>query len=621
MPALFPSVSLPGTPNQVINGSDISSLLSSPTNDTIQHFDVICAWPVSGQYGPGTRFLYYVLVAVCVLGRGSEWLKGACLAAALLVPAVAALHGIVLAAVHVDGAVDMDVYGAFQICAIGVLAGPATVKISQTYFNTPGRNLIFLWTGMVLSGLLSLTVEFFRATTVSCPANEFSWGEDGCGITCSPDHGPASPLRGGSQNNIYVIKAPELLSFGTATLLSAACCIPAILSLVSMWNMILKRNWTERFGDSQEETGALDEPIPGTNSTPAKLNRVNSRIRFYLKMVEIPVFGAAVLAILIVGERNFFDYRVSYMTEPIASVGQWAPIVGTGLAAMGSLYALLAADGEGMDESTCAEISHHCNCPHHPNNDGRSVKIPPQAHIEDRNNTNGSNHGGRSMGRRQTYESSTMPSPTRQMTRTTTRRTSDQGASPRGTFTTLGTVANAEGGSRRKVARAFELIGDKLGTPAPDTFDDSEFLTGRAADFPTVPAEEQRNAELPQIMASYNPPRDSEGHATPNLALRKQRSRGESFTGSTVSGLGIERLGETATEVHRTDTEAGHSRLSGEEKRPRRDTLEVPTPTYLQSPIPPKEPSFGLASGSPGPDDRDQDPSSPTIRISHESVQ
>lgn len=46
---------------------------------------------------------YYVLVATCVLGKNSEWLKGACLAAALLLPAVAALHGIVLAAVHVDG--------------------------------------------------------------------------------------------------------------------------------------------------------------------------------------------------------------------------------------------------------------------------------------------------------------------------------------------------------------------------------------------------------------------------------------------------------------------------------------------------------------------------------------
>lgn len=48
-------------------------------------------------------FRYYVLIAACVFLRKQQWLKEACLAAALLFPAVAALHGIVLAAVHVDG--------------------------------------------------------------------------------------------------------------------------------------------------------------------------------------------------------------------------------------------------------------------------------------------------------------------------------------------------------------------------------------------------------------------------------------------------------------------------------------------------------------------------------------
>jgi hypothetical protein len=49
-------------------------------------------------------------------------------------------------------------------------------------------------------------------------------------------------MRQRAQNNIYVVPAPEKLTFGTATLLAAACCIPAILSLVSMWNKILEIN-------------------------------------------------------------------------------------------------------------------------------------------------------------------------------------------------------------------------------------------------------------------------------------------------------------------------------------------------------------------------------------------
>lgn len=43
---------------------------------------------------------YYVLVVTCVLARRKEWLRNACLAAALLLPAVAAIHAVVLAAVQ-----------------------------------------------------------------------------------------------------------------------------------------------------------------------------------------------------------------------------------------------------------------------------------------------------------------------------------------------------------------------------------------------------------------------------------------------------------------------------------------------------------------------------------------
>lgn len=42
-------------------------------------------------------------MAACIFARKVSWLRDACLAAALLFPAVAAIHGIVLAAVHVNG--------------------------------------------------------------------------------------------------------------------------------------------------------------------------------------------------------------------------------------------------------------------------------------------------------------------------------------------------------------------------------------------------------------------------------------------------------------------------------------------------------------------------------------
>ena len=131
-----------------------------------------------------------MLIAACLFARREIWIKNACLAAALLLPAVAAVHGIVLAALHRDSketippavdqeqswgvqtnavsnrieAVDMDIYGSFQLCSIGVLVVPVTVSLSATYRNTPGRNTIFLWAGLILAGKYTSTTAHVSAT-------------------------------------------------------------------------------------------------------------------------------------------------------------------------------------------------------------------------------------------------------------------------------------------------------------------------------------------------------------------------------------------------------------------------------------------------------------------------
>ena len=123
-------------------------------------------------------------------------------------------------------------------------------------------------------------------------------------------------------NNIYVIPAPDKLTFGTGTLLAAACCIPAILSLVSMWDKILEINWKNRSGAGHADE-RNDELIEGTNgATIGNMKRVNNVVRVLLSVVEIPLFYGAVLAILIIGERNFFSSQVMYQTEPIVSIGR-----------------------------------------------------------------------------------------------------------------------------------------------------------------------------------------------------------------------------------------------------------------------------------------------------------
>ena len=228
-----------------------------------------------------------------------------------------------------SGAVDMDVYGAFQFCTIGILAAPLTVKRSRTYFNDPGRNMIFAWTVLILAGLLGLCIEFYRVTPSACTHDDsgkpisldlgdFPYGRANCSVTCSVEAGPRSPLRGGSANNIYIIPEPHLLTFETAFLLAAACCLPAILSLIFTWDKILEINW-----ESRNEEENMDDPIEGSNGATLKeMKTVDSMVRQVLSVIEIPLFGGAVLCILCIGEINFFSYQVRYQTEPMASIGE-----------------------------------------------------------------------------------------------------------------------------------------------------------------------------------------------------------------------------------------------------------------------------------------------------------
>jgi hypothetical protein len=46
----------------------------------------------------------------------------------------------------------MHIYGAFQLCSIGILTAPITVRLSPTYFSLPGKNVVFGGTGLILAG-------------------------------------------------------------------------------------------------------------------------------------------------------------------------------------------------------------------------------------------------------------------------------------------------------------------------------------------------------------------------------------------------------------------------------------------------------------------------------------
>ena len=89
-----------------------------------------------------------------------------------------------------------------------------------------------------------------------------------------------------------------------------------------MWNKILKLNWKRKFAKADEDE-AQDNPISGPiAATAEKMKIVNETLRYYLKMIEIPIFGAAIIAIMVIGEKNFWSDSVYYQTEAMPSIGE-----------------------------------------------------------------------------------------------------------------------------------------------------------------------------------------------------------------------------------------------------------------------------------------------------------
>jgi hypothetical protein len=150
------------------------------------------------------------------------------------------------------------------------------------------------------------------------------------------------------------------------------------------------------------------------------------------------------------------------------------------------------------------------------------------------------------------------------------------------------TSSTADAG-RRKVAKTFTAIGKRLGTAPPNLFDDSEFKSGNAGDFPEIPGEVNRNPTLPQIREQYNLPRDSDGHVTP---VHRGRSRSGSFNGSVTSDIGRERSLSRSRAASPQSNNRPSMEMQNQPSSPgspgswmhvRRDTLEVPGPSHGRS--------------------------------------
>jgi hypothetical protein len=169
--------------------------------------------------------------------------------------------------------------------------------------------------------------------------------------------------------------------------------------------------------------------------------------------------------------------------------GQWAPIVGTGLGMVGSLYFFLATnmDAEEKEDQMPRDQLDEPVVTRCPRCDGCAV-------LDER--TSSSTNSSRSSQSTDEQSSSYVARTTTQPSITTTVHRAN----------TTQSDGAADPGGRKKVARILNTASRALAARAHSQFEDSGFNARERNIFPTIPAEDLRNKDLPNFQKAYNTP-------------------------------------------------------------------------------------------------------------------
>jgi hypothetical protein len=426
-----------------------------------------------------------------------------------------------------------------------------------------------------LMGLLALCVEFYRVTSTACSSDDdgnpfygtanFPYEHARCNLTCSESEGPISPMRGGSASDVYVIPVPRILSFNAAMLLSAGFCIPAILSLIFTWDKILEINWKRR-----RPVEPLNARIEGANMTVGELKGINNVVRKFLGVIEIPLFGGVIITIIGVGEANFFSPQVRFMTEPMASIGkqriiaicqfltcslgQWSPIAGTIMAALGSLYILWSTSGDDVPKGKPPNQSENSDSSRISRSSERqpSQRYPSPVYLGPDRET-GDDLGIRS-------ESPNVI----ELTPTITYPDSERHTGPASQAIRQDThQLDQPTAGRNRIRGWLTSAGNYLGDAAHERLDpDHERVDEETQRFPEVPGEILRNPDLERISRTYS-------------QLREERANSV-YAASIMSSPALEGSASPAPTSPPPHQEPPRPETSPSRQPKRRDTLEVP---------------------------------------------
>lgn len=284
----------------------------------------ICAYPISGQYGIISRWLYYILIFLSFCARKKERLVTALFGVCMLYSTVAVLHGIALAVVVKPEVVDLDIIPVFAIVATGYAAAPPILFCSKTLqkASRSARGLFVGWLLLITAGLVASIYTLFSVAPTA--------GHSACdqSLPMRPTYNVSSPIvQGGPQEIVLPWGYPWDTFHPWMSVFCSLCGVSFIFSISVGCEFINIGGEGVVFFPSGSRRG---------------LGCLTGWALIALFIVEFTM--QFLLAELHLYKKRNGDLAVG---EPLTSVGQWAPAVGAGLILIPDLLDWIFPDPKG----------------------------------------------------------------------------------------------------------------------------------------------------------------------------------------------------------------------------------------------------------------------------------
>ncbi|KAH0565924.1 hypothetical protein GP486_000677 [Trichoglossum hirsutum] len=120
---------------------------------------VICAYPVSSQYGRMVRYLIYPLLTLSLLFSVAGWVAGGALNTAMTYIAITGIHLAAMAVNREAGVLDLDVLTAYHVCMVALILSPPLIMWTKSLRRPSGKGVFAIWVVLLWIGVILFTVS------------------------------------------------------------------------------------------------------------------------------------------------------------------------------------------------------------------------------------------------------------------------------------------------------------------------------------------------------------------------------------------------------------------------------------------------------------------------------